>query len=183
MKDGSASCVLAKEVNGEPAVCAKLPLDDDDLAEMLRLRLELSGDGQQMSGALVRSCYMQLVGSCALDATFTSASARFGFSAHGGSGGPDRKALFADFSGLAVQANRVQWNGTGGLQPPPAMVDPGSSPYQPDGDEEMPPPPGAGLTISSMLSEEERKQVAAMLLSAQAASGDSSEQKPVLPGP
>eukprot|EP00971_Amphidinium_carterae_P187906 3729914-Amphidinium_carterae.2 len=181
MKDGSASCVLAKEVNGEPAVCEKLRLDDEDLSDMLRLRLEVSADGQQMSGALVRSFYMQLVGSCGLDAALAPAKARLGFSAHGGSGGPDRRALFAEFAALSVRANRVQWNGSGGMQPPVAMVDPGSSPYQAEEDDEEMPPPGAGLTISSMLSEEERKQVAAMLMSAQAASGDSAEQAPVLP--
>jgi len=178
MKDGTYAVVFAKEQNCEPGVCGKIALEEDDVEDALRLRLEISADRLQASGAIVRRFYSQLVGSVNVDEPWlASAGTRVGVSAHGGQGGTGRVVTFSEFTALSVQPNRVQWDGAGGMQPPLsqgiAPADLGASPLVMADEADGPPAPGAGLTISSKLSEEERQQVTAMLLSAQAESGAS----------
>eukprot|EP00931_Biecheleriopsis_adriatica_P123335 TRINITY_DN98368_c0_g1_i1.p1 TRINITY_DN98368_c0_g1~~TRINITY_DN98368_c0_g1_i1.p1 ORF type:complete len:326 (-),score=91.89 TRINITY_DN98368_c0_g1_i1:52-975(-) len=174
MKNGSASIVLARESKDEePKVFGKIPLDDDEVQEAVRLRLELSSDGLQLSGVMVGAYYMRLVGSCSAkwESALESSGPSVGVSAHGGTDSDDdRIAHLSDFSAICVRPNRVQWDGIGG------PVRPQQSPAQAG---YAPPGPGAGLaglTLSPTLSEEERAQVAAMLLAASGEQGDESEE-------
>lgn len=165
MQDGSASVVLAREHDGEPAVCGQADLDEDEVHDSVRLRLELSADGSQLSGIIVCPYYMRLVARCSVNDVTEGSSPLVGVSAHGST--PEgalarRAAHFAKFDAIAVQTNRVQWGADAAavasahlVQPPP------QSGY-------LPPPLGAdfaGMTLSPDMSEEDRSRVAALLMS------------------
>lgn len=149
MRDGTANVVLALEKNGEPAVCAKAPLDSDEACEPMRLRLELSADGSKLSGVIVGSYYMRLVGSCLVDSGMLpdqgdeAPRVRFGVSAHGGTADgvtAGRAACFSKFSAIAIRPNRVQWTGGAARaaeERAPALLQGVGAPA-----------PGAGCTIS-----------------------------------
>eukprot|EP00933_Yihiella_yeosuensis_P078115 TRINITY_DN8922_c1_g1_i1.p1 TRINITY_DN8922_c1_g1~~TRINITY_DN8922_c1_g1_i1.p1 ORF type:complete len:321 (+),score=82.96 TRINITY_DN8922_c1_g1_i1:3-965(+) len=171
MEDGSASVVLGQECEGKPAVVSSASLDEDQVSEPIRLRLERSSNGSELSGVIVGAYYMRLVGSCSTSGWENqSKEASIGISAHGGeaeSFEQGRSAHFTKFSAIAIQSNRVQWGGA------PGRAEPRAAPPQ---DESFAPPaPGAGLTaasggadlsgwtLSSSLSEEDRNRVAELL--------------------
>jgi len=165
--EGTASVVLAREQDGTPAVVGKAALEAEEAVAPIRLRLELSADGSQLSGVVVGAYYMRLVGSCSAVAGIqggsspdvVSPSSSIGVAFHGGGEAgfvEGRVAHLSDFASIAVRPNRVQW--TGGAT---AAAIAHAQPLQQAG--YAPPAPGAGLTLSPDLSEEERAQVAALL--------------------
>lgn len=115
MRDGSTKVVLAREREGQPEVIGKADLDEDEAEAPVRLRLELSADGSQLSGVVVGAYYMRLVGRCSAELACKTADGaatvepRLGLSAHGGAA--DRAARLRDFAAIAVRPNRVQWGG------------------------------------------------------------------------
>lgn len=161
---GAASVTLAQvRANLEPVVCAEISLDEDEVHEPIRLRLEQSADGRQLSGVVVGAYYMRLVGSCEVLSSVAPAMASISLCAQGGKDQRDLRAVhFSKFAAIAVRANRVQWDGVGSLTPQQL----GGPPPSQEG--YSPPAPGmglsdiSGLTLSPALSEEERAQVAAI---------------------
>lgn len=167
MRDGTASVVLALKQRGEAAVCSTAALDAEEAHEPVRLRLELSANGSQLSGVMVMSYYMRLVGSCAVGSDLQPAAAQdstpsIGISAHGGTAegaAAGRAAHLANFVAISVRSNRVQWAD-------PTVTVPQPSAPAPDG--YNPPAPGAGLaaagwSVSPDMTEEQLKQMAALL--------------------
>lgn len=175
--DGTASVVLAREVDSVPSVIGQASLETDEVFAPIRLRLELSNDGSQLSGVIVGAYYMRLVGSCTAigpgscgESTCDStAPPSIGIAFHGG--GKDgfvegRVAHLSDFSSIVVRPNRVQWaGGAAGATAPPTHQCFDEADY-------APPAPGAlGLTLSPDLTEEERLQVTALLAGVGGAGG------------
>eukprot|EP00746_Dinoflagellata_sp_MGD_P012387 gnl/MRDRNA2_/MRDRNA2_126411_c0_seq1.p1 gnl/MRDRNA2_/MRDRNA2_126411_c0~~gnl/MRDRNA2_/MRDRNA2_126411_c0_seq1.p1 ORF type:complete len:393 (-),score=80.70 gnl/MRDRNA2_/MRDRNA2_126411_c0_seq1:15-1193(-) len=111
--DGTANVVFAREENCEPSVCNKASLDGDAAYEPIRLRMELSGDGSELSGVVNGTYYMRLVGRCsATCAGWSGKPTLIGLSAHGGTAeSTGRFAKLAAFSSIAVRPDRVQWGG------------------------------------------------------------------------
>lgn len=162
-EEGAASLSLAQvRANLEPVVCAEISLDEDEVHEPIRLRLEQSADGRQLSGVVVGAYYMRLVGSCDVLSSVASAMASISLCAQGGKDQRELRSVhFSKFAAIAVRPNRVQWDGVGSLTPQ-QLAPPPQAGYSP-------PAPGvglSGLTLAPGLSEEERAQVAAMLMSA-----------------
>eukprot|EP00927_Polykrikos_kofoidii_P074810 TRINITY_DN70842_c0_g1_i1.p1 TRINITY_DN70842_c0_g1~~TRINITY_DN70842_c0_g1_i1.p1 ORF type:complete len:306 (-),score=45.08 TRINITY_DN70842_c0_g1_i1:42-959(-) len=181
MKDGTASVVLACEKDGHAEVSAKAGLDTEEAHEPIRLRLELSADGSQISGVLVSSYYNRLIGSCPADRTPWCSSGSdptmlsVGIGAHGSSeeDSAERMARFSKFAAIAVKANRVQWGG--GASVPPHIACPHPESTSPLHGDYCAPAPGSGLTLSEDLTSEQRAQIMAMLAGAQMA-GRSDEE-------
>lgn len=173
-ENGAASVTLAHvRANLEPVVCGEISLDEDEVHEPIRLRLEQSADSRQLSGVVVGAYYMRLVGSCEVLSDVAPAAASISLSAQGGKAEGDLRVVhFSKFAAIAVRANRVQWDGVGSLTPQQL----GGPPPSQEG--YSPPAPGmglsdfSGLTLSPALSEEQRAQVAAMLMSAQFGDSD-----------
>lgn len=155
--DGTASVVFAQEDNCEPTVCGKASLDGDAAYEPIRLRMELSGDGSQLSGVVNGAYYMRLVGRCSASSSgWGSRTASIGLSAHGGTAeSTGRVAKLAAFSSIAVRPDRVQW---GGL----AATDVTAAPIHQEATS-MPGGNSSGWTLSSNLTEAQRSQISAML--------------------
>mmetsp|Transcript_12951 Transcript_12951/g.34691 ORF Transcript_12951/g.34691 Transcript_12951/m.34691 type:complete len:312 (-) Transcript_12951:37-972(-) len=168
LEDGAAAIVLARERNGRPEVCAKVALDEDEAREPMRLRFEMSADSSKLSGVLVGSYYMRLIGSCPAGADTWGPTGEalpplsIGVAAHGGRAEEaiaGRSAVLANFVAISVQPNRVQWGG-GGSIPPARVPQPVASPV-PEG--YQPPAPTAGWTLSPDLSSEDRERITALL--------------------
>merc|ERR1712060_671641 len=128
-------------------------LDEEEVQEPTRLRLEMSADSSSLSGCVVGSYYTRLIGSCpASSATWgdnahVDALVSFGISAHGGcdeAGTLKRRACFADFTAIAVKPNRVQWDSPAQTVPQSLFAPTQSPPSAPPVQEGYAPPAPGG---------------------------------------
>jgi len=160
MKDGTVALVLAREVNGEAAVVNKVPIEADVSPS---IRLELSPDGEKISGLLDTGYCMRLIGSCDVKEILKEGSVCLGVGAHGGNPEAPNWARFSSFRCLRIAANRIQFGAP--MQASENKIDGAESE---DEEEEVlhapeTPQPG-GWVFSSALSAEERAKIQAMLV-------------------